>query len=172
MTGESRWPVVVLFLVVWLGAATLFVNHHVQGARQSRDFSEAAPKLGVLINSQMQVLSVDQDSPAARAGIESGDILGGLGNKALPRTVKIVSPDTILPIQVPATISTTADIRALFHALVPPWEHTLSVIVGRHGRTVTIPVFVTAQPDTSFLAHDYPTVTPVPQSMDTWTFYL
>ncbi len=161
-----------VLLLVWLVMVTLFVNHHASGTRGSHDLMEAAPELGILINAQMQVLAVDQGSSAARAGIQSGDILRNLGNTPLPRAVRILPRDTVLPAQVPATISSTASIRALFHALVPQWERQVTVVLERQGRVVTLPILITAQPYNYDAANPFPTVTPVPASLDSSVFYL
>lgn len=134
--------------------------------------SQSAPVLGMLVNSQMQVVDLDWWSPAKRAGIQRGDVLKMMGPVALPTSLTIDPPDAQLPSGVPTVLRGTADLRRLFHQLVPAWDSRLTVVVQRAGRQVTIPIVVSAQVPNYNPADPPPTVTPVPDDLASSEFYI
>ncbi|MGI8967555.1 MAG: hypothetical protein ACR2GA_00415 [Chloroflexota bacterium] len=55
---------------------------------------------------------------------------------------------------------------------MPDWDRTITIVVDRNGETLALPVLVTERPYNYDPAHPHPTVTPVPSSLDSSTFYL
>jgi S1-C subfamily serine protease len=152
-------------LSMWVIGRESRVNHAVHA-------SQAAPVLGILVDSHLRVLSVDWWSPAKRAGIQPGDVLRKMGAITLPNTIAIQSADTALPVPAPSVIEGTADLRSVFHSLVPTWEHAVTVTIDRNGQALDVPTLVTEKPFNYDPANPQPTVTPVPASLDSLEFYL
>jgi S1-C subfamily serine protease len=152
-------------LSIWVIGRESRVNHAVEA-------SQAAPVLGILVDSHLRVLNVDWWSPAKRAGIQPGDVLRKMGGVTLPNTIAIQSADTRFPVPAPSVVEGTADLRSVFHRLVPTWEHTVTVTVDRDGRALDVPILVTEKPFNYDPANPQPMVTPVPASLDSSEFYL
>lgn len=166
-------PLIYLTLVLSLalGSSTWAMAHHQRLASRS-DASEATPVLGILVDRDLRVVSVDWWSSARRSGIQPGDVLRKIGSVALPPSIAIDTPDTPIPITAPPSIRGTADLKSVFRSLVPGWEHTVTIEVDRQGQVRDIPVLVTAKPFDYDPTNPPPTVTPVPASLDTSMFYL
>lgn len=166
----SAWLIAVL--LAWLLVVWTIASRHNTGVQRAQTLAEAPPVLGILVDNHMHVVDVDWWSPAKRAGIRRGDILTTLGTIRLPTAVSIMAPDTPLPALVPSTISTTADVRALFRKLVFRWDTTVIVQLDREGMHLKLPVVLTAQAYNYDSTNPPPTVTPVPMGMDGMFFYL
>lgn len=173
-------------LLGWI-AATLLVTLMLltvaialmSGARGNRSVkappaaaSYAAPLLGLLVTRDLEVVSLDWWSPARRAGVQPGDVLRSMGSVDLPGSIVIQPPDTPLPARVPSSIVSTTDLRRLFRELVPTWEQSVTVVVDRGGRSISIPIFVTAKLSGYDPANPPPTATSVPESLNSTVFYL
>jgi hypothetical protein len=160
-------------LIGWFGVATVILiqrTHH--GSSTVSDQSQAAPYLGMLVNQDLQVLDVDWSGSAARAGVQRGDVLRKFGSMDLPATVSIDSRQAGLPVAVPASVRSSNDVKRVFSAAVPKWNRTLTVVVERNGKMLTLPILVSGVPFSYDAAHPQPSVTPVPSSLDATTFYL
>ncbi len=161
-----------LLLLAALSVSTWVVNNRSRQSTTRVDMMQSEPVLGILVNRQMQIVDLDWWSPAKRAGVQRGDILKKMGAVSLPPTLAIDPPDAQLPRTVPAVLRGTADLRTLFHQLVPAWNSRLTLVVERAGRQLTIPVVVSAQPPNYNPADPPPTVTPVPDDLASSEFYL
>jgi membrane-associated protease RseP (regulator of RpoE activity) len=97
-----------------------------------------APVLGVVVDDTLQILDVDEGGVAARAGLQRGDVISGLGDQA------------------PASPAAAKQLFASFQE-----GATVSIAVRRAGQQRTVPVQVmrpTGRPGA-------PTPTPVPQPL-------
>jgi len=136
--------------------------------------SELAPRLGILVSTSLQIVSVDAGSVAERAGLQRGDILRKIGEVSLPMTLAIPAPsgDSAVPVTSIISPNSSLAVIATFHKLAPTWERSVPITVDRGGVLTTLQVLVTARvyrPDPT--APTPAPATAVPSELWPSTFY-
>lgn len=179
---EPRFTPMKLIVSVLMGVligSTFIVSQEDAHAHHGHPYvivenSEVAPVLGVLVDRNLQVLSIDGHGSAARAGIQPGDHLDMIGGVPLPANVSIPAPDahSSAPFLASVPPTSSAFVKEVLHRFVPNWEHSVAITLHRSGRAMTLQVLVTAQAYNYDTAAPPPPSTPVPESLWSSTFYL
>jgi len=170
--GRHFTPLAAAVLLVWIAIATAFIGYRATSATGHADSSQAQPDLGILVDEHLRVVSVDWSGSAARAGIQPGDVLKKIAGTRLPAAINVDPRNSSLPTSAPQNARSSNDVKEALQAAVPEWNRSVEVILDRDGRTVALKVLITGIPFHYDSANPQPTVTPVPTSLDSTTFYL